>query len=153
MPKTAVGLFENRGLVEGVVHDVEALGFPRREVRRLTEPADFNVTGVMSFPELNYEADLIRELTRIGATHGEAGAYAEGLRHGGALVFATGSDAQVVDAVDLMNRQGALLVEEADGAEPDLGGMFHESLTFVPDSPVQTGRIRERGEGACVFVW
>jgi hypothetical protein len=73
MPKTAVGLFENRGLVEGVVHDVEALGFPRREVRRLTEPADFNVTGVMSFPELNYEADLIRELTRIGATHGEGG--------------------------------------------------------------------------------
>jgi hypothetical protein len=139
--------------VEGVVHGIEALGFPRTEVRSLTEPSDFNVTGVMSFPELDYEADLIRELTRIGATHGESGAYAEGSRRSGALVFATGSDAQVADAVDLMNRQGALLVEEAAGAEPDFGGMSHESPAFVPDRPMQTGRIRERGEGACVFVW
>src|ERR1700678_2546820 len=91
MPKTVVGLFESPGLVEGVVHGIEALGFPRTEVRSLTEPSDFNVTGVMSFPDLDYEADLIRELTRIGATHGESGAYVEGLRRGGALVFATGS--------------------------------------------------------------
>ena len=51
MPKTAVGLFENPGLVEGVVREIEALGFPRTEVRSLKEPADFDVTGVMSFPE------------------------------------------------------------------------------------------------------
>jgi hypothetical protein len=34
MPKTVVGLFENRGLVNGVVRDIEALGFPRKEVAR-----------------------------------------------------------------------------------------------------------------------
>jgi hypothetical protein len=153
MPKTAVGLFENPGLVEGVVRGIEALGFPRTEVRSLTEPADFDVTGVMSFPEVDFEVDLMRELTRIGATRGESGAYAEGLRRGGALVFATGSDQNVADAADLMNRQGAALVEETKGGEPNLSGVLRENATFVGDSPVQTGRIRGRGEGACVFVW
>ena len=38
MPKTAVGLFENPGLVEDVVSEIEDLGFPRKEVRTLKEP-------------------------------------------------------------------------------------------------------------------
>lgn len=46
----------------------------------------------MSFPRLDFETELIRELTKIGATKAEAQAYVEGLRRGGALVFATGSD-------------------------------------------------------------
>jgi hypothetical protein len=75
MPKTTVGLFENPGLVDDVVREIEALGFPRREVRSLQEPATFEVTGVMSFPRLDFEVDSIRELTRIGATKAEAQAY------------------------------------------------------------------------------
>ena len=35
MPKTAVGLFEKPGLVDEVVREIEALGFPRKEVRTL----------------------------------------------------------------------------------------------------------------------
>ena len=57
MPKTAVGLFENPGLVDDVVCEIEALGFPRKEVRTLDEPATFEVTGVMSFPRLDFEVD------------------------------------------------------------------------------------------------
>src|SRR5579872_2273085 len=104
MPKTAVGLFENPGLVDGVAREIEALGFPRKEVRTLTEPATFEVTGVMSFPRLDFEVDLVRELTRIGATKAESQAYVEGLRRGGALVFATGSDERGESAADVMNR-------------------------------------------------
>ncbi len=62
MPKTAVGLFEKPELVDEVVREIEALGFPRKEVRTLTEPATFEVTGVMSFPRLDFEVDLNREL-------------------------------------------------------------------------------------------
>jgi hypothetical protein len=72
MPKTVVGLLENPGLVDGVVREIEALGFPRKEVRTLAEPATFDVTGVMSFPRLDFEVDLVRELTRIGATKAES---------------------------------------------------------------------------------
>ncbi len=153
MPKTTVGLFENPGLVDDVVREIEALGFPRREVRSLEEPATFEVTGVMSFPRLDFEVDSNRELTRIGATKAEAQAYVEGLRRGGALVFATGSDEKVEAAADIMNRHGAVEIEETSGPEPQFPGVARESMTPVRDSPVMAGRLRQSGGGACLFVW
>ena len=74
----------------------------------------------MSFPRLDFEVDLVRELTRIGATKAESQAYVEGLRRGGALVFATGSDEKVEAAADIMNRHGAVEVDETSGPEPQL---------------------------------
>jgi hypothetical protein len=112
MPKTVVGLFENAQIVDDAVREIEALGFPRQEVRTMREPANFDVTGVMSFPRLDFEVDLNRELTRIGATIPEAQAYVEGLRRGGALAFATGPDEKVDAAGNIMNRLGAMEVEE-----------------------------------------
>jgi hypothetical protein len=153
MPKTAVGLFEKPGLVEEVVREIEVLGFPRKEVRTLTEPATFDVTGVMSFPRLDFEVDLARELTRIGATKAESQAYVEGLRRGGALVFATGSDERVETAADVMNRRGAVEIEATNGPEPQLPGVVHENITPMRSSPVQAGRVREPGGGAGLFVW
>jgi hypothetical protein len=153
MPKTVVGLFENPALVDEVVREIEALGFPRREVRSLAEPASFEVTGVMSFPRLDFEVNLARALTKIGATSAEADAYVNGLRRGGALVLATGSDDRVQSAADIMNRKGAVQIEESDGPEPKLPGVAREGTTPMRDSPVLAGRIREAGDGACFFVW
>src|SRR5271170_1215949 len=95
MPKTVVGLFENARLVDDAVREIEALGLPRQEVRIMKEPASFEVTGVMSFPRVDFEVDLRRGLSRIGATAAETEAYVEGLRRGGALALATGSDDKV----------------------------------------------------------
>jgi hypothetical protein len=153
MPKTAVGLFAIPNLVDRVVREIEALGFPRKEVRTLTEPATFEVTGVMSFPRLDFEVDLSRELARIGATKAESQVYVEGLRRGGALVFATGEDEQVDAAADIMNRHGATEIEEPRGEEPRLPGVARASMTGVRSSPVLAGRIREPGSGAAFFVW
>jgi hypothetical protein len=153
MPKTAVGLFAIPNLVDRVVREIEALGFPRKEVRTLTEPATFEVTGVMSFPRLDFEVDLSRELARIGATKAESQVYVEGLRRGGALVFATGEDEQVDAAADIMNRHGATEIEEPRGEEPQLPGVVRASMTGIRSSPVLAGRIREPGSGAAFFVW
>ena len=153
MPKTAVGLFEKPDLVDGVVSEIEALGFPRKEVRTLTEPATFEVTGVMSFPRLDFEVDLSRELARIGATKAESQVYVEGLRRGGALVFATGADERVDAAADIMNRNGATEIEELRGSDPQLSGVVRASMTPLRDSPVLAGRVREPGGGAAFFVW
>ncbi len=153
MPKTAIGLFEKHDLVDSVIREIEALGFPRKEVRTLTEPATFEVTGVMSFPRLDYEVNLVRELTRIGATKAESQAYVEGLRRGGSLVFVTGSDEKVEAAADVMNRRGAVEIEVTSGTEPQLPGVVRENMTPVRSGPVQTGRIRKPGGGATVFVW
>jgi hypothetical protein len=153
MPKTAVGLFETPGLMEGVVRGIEALGFPRKEVRTLAEPVAFEVTGVMSFPRLDFEVELSRELARIGATKAETQVYVEGLRRGGALVFATGADEMVDAAADIMNRYGATELREPRGREPDLPSVVRATMTPMRDSPVLAGRIRERGSGAAFFVW
>jgi hypothetical protein len=82
MLKTAVALFENPQVLGDVVREIDALGFPQKEVRTLREPETFEVTGVMTFPRVEFEDDLIRELSRIGATNAEAEAYVEGLRRG-----------------------------------------------------------------------
>jgi hypothetical protein len=153
MPQTTVALFENSALVDEVVREVEALGFPRNEVRSLTEPATFDVTGVMSFRRLDFEVNLIRELTRIGATKGEVEAFVEGLRRGGALVLATGPDEKVAAAANVMNQHGAAETEETSGPEPHLPHVNRESLTSVSDGPTMAGRLRQQGGGASFFVW
>lgn len=153
MPKTVVGLFENSGCVDEVVREIEALGFPRNEVRTLEEPKAFDVTGVMSFPRLDFEVDLIRSLERIGASEADAQAYRDGLRRGGALVFATGSDEKVKAAGDAMNRHGATEVEKTAGPEPQLPHSFRANTTPMRDSPIVAGRILQPGDGACFFVW
>ncbi len=153
MPKTAVGLFENPGVVDDVVREIEVLGFPRNDIRTLNEPASFEVTGVMSFPRFEFEGDLIRELTRIGTPKAEAQNYVEGLRRGGALVFATGSDEGVDAAAQIMNRRGAMEIEETSGPEPQAPGVVRESTTPIRDNLVMSRRAQQSGGGARLFTW
>jgi hypothetical protein len=153
MPKTAVGLFEKPGIVDDVVREIEGLGFPRNEIRTLDEPANFEVTGVMSFPRFEFEGDLIRELTRIGTTQAEAQIYIEGLRRGGALVFATGSDKNVDAAADIMNRRGAVDIEEIRGPEPQSPGVLRESTTPIRGNVAMSRRSNQSGGSAGLFTW
>ncbi len=153
MPKTVVGLFENSGYVGDVVREIEAMGFPRNEVRTLTEPATFEVTGVMSFPRLDFEVDLMRALGRIGVPDVYAQVCLDGLRRGGALVFATGSDGQLDAAADAMDRYGAVVTGETTGPEPELPYAVAANMAPMRDSPVNAGRIRQRGDGARMFTW
>lgn len=153
MPKTTVGLFRDPRIVEDVVRQIEALGFPRNEVRIVDEPRAFEVTGVMSFARLDFEVDLMRELTRIGATRAEAEEYVEGLRRGGALVFATGSDEKADVAAAIMNGRGAVEIEETSGPEPHLPTVIRQNVAPMTETSVMAGRIRQPGGGACVFVW
>ena len=153
MPKTVVGLFENSGLVDDVVREIEALGFPRQDVRTLQEPTTFEVTGIMSFPRLDFEVDLSRELTRIGASNSEAQAYVDGLRRGGALAFATGTPEKVQAAADVMARYGAREIEEIGAPLPQLPEVVHANITPMRDGPVMAGRIFQAGGGPRCFVW
>ena len=91
MSRAAVGLFENSDLVDEIVHDLEASGFPREGIRVLSEPREIAGSGTMSTPHTDFEVDLVRELRTIGAAEGDAEAYVQGVRRGGVIVFATGS--------------------------------------------------------------
>jgi hypothetical protein len=159
MSKTAVGLFENSGVAEQVVHDLDAIAFPRNEVRVLKETLDMALAGVTSTPHTDFEVGLGRDLKAIGASEAEANAYVQGVRRGGVLVFATGSSVEVDSAAAIMNRHGALKVEELIGREPGGSGAMGGSLPLSRDANMparettQTGRVRQSGDGARMFVW
>ncbi len=152
MPKTAVGLFHDSAVVEDVVREIEALGFPRNEVRTMGEPLDLAMTGVTSVPHLDFEVALTRELMRIGATQAQAEAYVDGVRHQGVLVLTTGNEQEVDKAAAIMNRYGAMQIEESTGPEPQLPHV-PRAMAAMHDSGVQAGRLREPTDGAAFFIW
>ena len=75
------------------------------------------------------------------------------MARGGVLVFASGSNEQVNDAVEIMNRHDAIEVEELIGHEPETGSTVTENMTPILDGSPQTGRINQPGGGARMFVW
>jgi hypothetical protein len=74
-------------------------------------------SGVMSTPHTDFEVDLIRELRTIGAAEADAEAYVEGVRRGGVMVFATGSDEKADAAAEIMNRHGVVEIEELSASQ------------------------------------
>ena len=117
MVRAAVGLFENSGLVDEIVHDLEASGFPRDGIRVLSEPRDIAGNGMMSTPHTDFEVDLVRELRTIGAGEADAQAYVQGVRRGGVIVFATGSSEKAEAAAKIMNHHHAVEIEELSASE------------------------------------
>lgn len=109
----------------------------------------------MSTPHMDFEIELVRQLTRMGVERSEAMAYREGVRRGGVLVIATGPDSQVDAAADGMNREGADRVEKGRGAGAFGSAAQHESTAEFSssDDTVQAGRVRYGSGGARVFVW
>ena len=153
MTKTAVGLFENSELANDVVRDLEATGFLRKDVRILKEPLEMAGSGVMSTPHTDFEVELTRDLTAFGLLEGDAEAYVQGVRRGGVMVFATGLGKKADTATEIMNRHGAVELEEISALRPELPSADHGEQPPVHDLSVQTGRSRSPGSGARLFVW
>jgi hypothetical protein len=153
MSKTAVGLFQNPSVADQVVQDLDASAFPRNEVRILGEPRDMSCDGVMSTPRTDFEVGLNRELKAIGASSEVANAYVQGVRRGGVFVFATGSNARVDTAAEIMNRHDAMEVDELVGGALHTDSLTGESMARIQDSSPQTGRTNQPGGGARMFVW
>ena len=153
MAKTAVGLFENSELADEVVRDLEATGFLRTDVRILKEPVEMAGSGVMSTPHTDFEVGLTRDLTAFGVLEGDAEAYVQGVRRGGVIVFATGLGKKADTATEIMNRHGAVELEEISALRPELPSADHGEQPPVHDLSVQTGRFRSPGSGARLFVW
>jgi len=153
MTRTAVGLFENSYLVDEIVHDLEASGFPRDGIRVLSEPRDIAGSGMMSTPHTDFEVDLVRELRTMGAAEVEADAYVQGVRRGGVIVFATGSSEKAEAAAEIMNHHRAVEIEELSASEPQLSGAHRDGMAPGCHTSVQSGRVRSTGGGARLFVW
>lgn len=153
MSRTAIGLFENPGSVDELVRDLEASGFPRKDVRVLGEPREMAGSGVLSTPHTDFEVGLIRDLTAFGVIEADAEAYMQGVRRGGVMVFATSASEKADAATEIMNRHGAVEIEEISASRPNLPNTDAGEATPVHDISTQTGRSRSPGSGARLFVW
>ncbi len=153
MAKTAVGLFENSESADDVVRDLEAAGFLRKDVRILKEPLEMAGSGLMSTPHTDFEVELTRDLTAFGVLEGDAEAYVQGVRRGGVMVFATGSGKKADTATEIMNRHGAVELEEIGALRPELPTPGQGETTPVRAPSIQIGRVRSPGSGARMFVW
>jgi hypothetical protein len=153
MTKTAVGLFENPGSVDEVVRDLEASGFPREDVRVLSEPLEMAGSGLMSTPHNDFEVDLTRDLTMFGVIEGDAEAYVQGMLRGGVMIFATGPGEKANAATEIMNRHGAVEIEEISAQAPHLPSANHGDMASGRGSSGQAGRFRSPSTGARLFVW
>ena len=153
MAKTAVALFENSGLVDGVVRDLTAKGVLQKDIRVLGELIEMPGSGPTSTPRTDFEVDLIRDLTAFGVVEADAEAYVQGVRRGGVLVFATGSGEKADKAAEIMNRHGAVEIETIGASGPALPNADVVEETSVREPSTQTGRVRSPGSGARLFVW
>jgi len=151
MTQTAVGLFENCTMAQETVEALKAEGFAANDLRILIEPRYMPVTGVLSTPDTDFCAALRRDLRAMGATDEEAQAYVQGVRHGGALVFANGTADELQGCVDVMNRNHASNVEELATSD----SIHHGAERPMPSRSgyTQSGRTRFSGGGARIFVW
>jgi hypothetical protein len=153
MARTAVGLFENAVSADEVVRDLTAKGCLRKDIRVLGEPVEIPGSGLMSTPHSDFEVDLIRHLTAFGVVEADAEAYVQGVRHGGVMVFATGTGKNADQATEIMNWRGALEVKEISAPRPALPNAKIGETTPVRDPSTQSGRLRSAGSGARLFVW
>ena len=153
MSQTAVGLFVNASEVDEVVLELQASNFRRQEIRLLREPSNTPETGIMGHLSCDFEVRLQCDLRAMGASVWEANVYAQRIRRGDVLVLASGSDLEVENASEIMNRHGAVVVREMTGAKPDLSGTMTLSTPPTPADSSQTGRIRQSSGGARMFVW
>ena len=158
MPKMAIGLFENPELARQVRSDLENCGCAPTDIRIVAEPVAMNDSDPnpgMSTPHTDFEVELVRQLMQMGVERSEALAYREGVRRGGVLVIATGSDSQVDIAAETMNREQADRVEKGRGAGAFGSVSQHDIAAELSsaDDTVQAGRVRYNSGGARVFVW
>lgn len=153
MTKTAVGLFEKPDSVDAVVSDLQASGFPRDEIRVLSEPVEMEGSGLISTPHNDFEIELTRDLIAFGVIESDAEAYVQGVRQGGVMIFATGQGEKADRATEIMNLHGAVEIEEISSKTPHLPHVLHGDISPSRLSAVQPGTLRSPSTGARLFVW
>jgi hypothetical protein len=153
MTETAVGLFQHAGSADAVVEKLRARGIASSGIRILSKPTAMRVDSAKSTPSIDFAAGLAHDLSSMGATQQECEAYLDGVRHGNALVFVTGTGAEAETAVTVMNACEPIRLEEFVGAMPALPGMHQGEAEAHASVSLKVDQAREKSEGARIFTW
>lgn len=96
MAKTAVALYDTNNEAKQVVEELTSAGFSRSSARIINE----------------HDSDSRDTLTNAGLPRNDAEAYVEGIRRGGHLVMITTDDSRIDVAVDIMDRNNSVNIQE-----------------------------------------
>jgi hypothetical protein len=169
----------DQSTAEAVVDELRVHGFPSHGIRIVTAPETLAApppAGIVV--PASFEDQFERDLAAIGASKYEADSYLAAVRRGRALVYATGSEQQAAEAVEIMNEYDPQELEEfltagatngvtdrskqsseVTGTGP-LGSIHPEPR--LPESQVTIGAhetsytshaSRSKKEGARIFSW
>ncbi len=100
MPSTLVALFETRAEAEAAAHNLVNNGFLEENVRLHCAEAAANPRW------------YVDDFRRMGVPDGELDSYGECLNHGGALLSVRTSDDNAPLAIEMLERSGAMDVDE-----------------------------------------
>ena len=178
MPKSAIGLFNDATAAQSAMRALEASGFTRDDVELVVNRPDIASGPPVGGPledtrtesgagmgtaisTATFHTGVIRALVGLGVPEPDAEEYTEGVRRGAALVVVKTIDPRADIAAGIMDREGAVRVEER-AAEWTAGGWKRQFAQAgrerglspkQPRSTVQVGRDRTDFGGARVFVW
>ena len=146
MAETAVALFENVIVANAVAEELRESGIASSGIRIITESAGTSIAAG--------NTGVLHDLKSMGATAGEIEWYRSGLERGNALVFVTGTTEDAQIAIDVMNDNDAVSIEEFDAKqevvepEPVVAG-----AVGGPNVTEKIEHHRNRTEGAKIFAW
>jgi hypothetical protein len=149
MAITVIGLFEHMPAADAAIRNLVERGFDRERITVIEPGTESELAG--STEILNI-ASLPPE---------DAGIYREGLRRGAVLVAALANEEQADLGVEIMDRHGAIDVEERSLAWEKAGWQrpaLRAAASGMPppeveEPTIQVGRSRTTAGGARVFVW
>jgi uncharacterized protein (TIGR02271 family) len=112
MPKTIIGLFDDKTEAQQVRQDIVQMGIPRSETSIIENPGPTGMgTHTQSGSEPSFWESL-KEAFGFGVPEEEGAYYAEGVRRGGTLVSVRAEDTFVDRVVDIMAQHGAVDIDE-----------------------------------------
>jgi uncharacterized protein (TIGR02271 family) len=108
--RTITAFFDNRSDAEQAIEDLVAAGFSRQSIR-LVPGAEGGATSTTSTHDTGH-GGFWDALTDLFLPDEDRTTYAEGLRRGGYLVSVSASDADYERAIDILDREGTVDLDE-----------------------------------------
>jgi uncharacterized protein (TIGR02271 family) len=142
---TAIGVFKDSVTAERVARELETSGFPAANIQVSHETAGNSYTEGERRSEGGGIAGFFRRL--FGADEDETGYYEGAVRSGNAVVTVDSDERQINQAVDVMNRNGAVDVERepAGFTAPAVGGDAKKVIPSIEEELQVGKRAVQRG--------
>jgi len=162
MPKTIVGLFDNKSEAQRVVQDITQMGIPKSETTILENPTLTSTGTTSQSQEEPGFWESFKQAFGFGVPEHEGAYYAEGVRRGGTLVSVKADDRLADRVIDVMADHGAVDIDQratewrqsgwqAPAGTAAAGATGAEAVVPVVEEELQVGKREVQRGGVRVY--